>query len=177
MYKSSCGSPRTPGGPLSVAITDANAFQMPHKCVVCGTDASQLLSYTQDHLPLFGPGVGLMRTTQVSLPYCHEQGSAFQTRFRKLRIVQGVVFAILVIGAFTIFSEPVRLWFGWGAKPGVVSLVFGGVLFLFLGITIFCIKPFLYDAFITRFGNGMQIKSCSDVFIKNVIEANRAIAR
>ena len=38
-------------------------------CVVCGTDESELLKYTQAHLPLVGSGFGFMRTTEVALPY------------------------------------------------------------------------------------------------------------
>ena len=168
-------SPQTQWTPNSVVITDASAFQMPHKCVVCGTDVSSLFSYTQDHLPLIGPGFGLVSTTQVSLPYCEEHANAFQHRFRKLRIAQGIVFVMLVICAFTIFFEPVRLAFGWRPEPGPISYVFGGMLFLFLVVTIFCIKPFLYDVFIKRSGNRMRINSRSAVFIKNVIDANQTI--
>jgi len=174
MSDSPYSSPQT-GAPTSVVITDANVFQMPHKCAMCGADVSQLFTYTQDHLPLVGPGLGLMRTTQVAIPYCNEHASAFEKRFRKLRIAQGIVYGILVVCALTIFFEPVRLAFGWGPEPGPISYAFGGVLFLFLVITIFCIKPFLYDVFIKRSGNRIRINSRSGVFIRNVIEANQTI--
>jgi hypothetical protein len=177
MPESPYASPQTDDTPSSVIITDASKFRMPHNCVVCGTDVSPLFSYTQDHLPLVGPGIGLVRTTQVAIPYCAEHREAFQRRFRRLRIAQGVVYAVLVICGFTIFFEPVRLSFGWDPKPGLVSGVFGGVLFLFLLVTIFGIKPFLYDVFIKRSGNRIRIKSRSGVFIQRIIEANQAIVQ
>jgi hypothetical protein len=167
--------PYTFGAPRSVVITDATAFQMPHKCVVCGAGDSSLLTYTQDHLPLVGVGIGLIRTTQVSLPYCEEHAGAFQHRFRNLRIAQGIGYAILIVGALTSFSSPVRHMFGWAPEPGVVSGVFFGFVFLFLVATIFCIKPFLYDAYVKRSGNYLAIKSHSETFIKHVIEANQQI--
>ncbi len=177
MSESPYAPPQTDDTRRAVIVTDASAFQMPHKCVVCGTDVSALFSYTQDHLPLVGPGVGLVRTTQVAIPYCAEHRDAFQTRFRKLRIAQGAVYLVLLICAFTIFFEPARVSFGWGPTPGPVSGVFGGVLFLFLVITIFCIKPFLYDVFVKRSGNRLRITSRSNVFLRNVIEANQTITQ
>lgn len=177
MSESPYAPPQTGETPRPVVVTDASAFQMPYKCVVCGADVSELFSYTQDHLPLVGPGVGLVRTTQVAIPYCDEHRTTFQSRFRTLRIAQGAVYVVLLICAFTIFFEPVRVSFGWDPRPGVVSGVFGGVLFLFLVITIFCIKPYLYDVFIQRSGNHLRIKSRSTVFLRNVVEANKTIVK
>jgi hypothetical protein len=68
MSKSPGASPQVQGSRRSAVISDAQAFQMPYKCVVCGKDVSELLSYTQDHSPFIGPGFGLIRTTQVSVP-------------------------------------------------------------------------------------------------------------
>ncbi len=175
MPESPYSPPQTDPAPCSVVITDANAFQMPHKCVVCGTEVAKLFSYTQDHLPFIGSGAGFVRTTQVSIPYCDEHRQSFETRFRKLRIAQGFVYAILVVCVFTIFFPPVREWFGWGPEPGLVSGIFGGLLFLFLVITIFCIKPFLYDVFLKQSGNRLHIKGRPTGFITNVMAANRSI--
>ena len=170
-------SPQGDETPGSVTIIDINSFQMPHKCVVCGIEVPSLFSYVQDHMPVVLPGVGLVRTTEVSLPYCSEHQRDFQRRFRKLRIAQGVLYVILFVCAFTLLFEPVRLWFGWGPKPGIISGLFVGVVFLFLVITIFGIKPFLYDAFLKRSGDKIIIKSHSKTFIKNVIDANQSIVR
>lgn len=167
--------PEVSNVPRSVVITDAEAFQMPHKCVICGQEVSSLLSYTQDHVPIIVPGVAWVRTTEVSLPYCEDHADAFQQRFRTFRIFQGVVYVILLVAVFTIFFPPVRKLFGWGLDPGVVSNIVIIALFLCLVITIFCIKPFLYDAFISQSGNRLRIRSRSPIFIKNVIESNRSI--
>ncbi len=169
--------PHTFGAPRRVVITDAEAFQMPCKCVVCGSDEVSLLTYTQDHVPLIGPGIGLVRTTPVSLPYCAEHARAFRGRFRNLRVAQGVAGALLIAGWIVGCSKSFRAVLGWDPGPGLGDAMFCGSVFLFLAATVFLIKPFLYDAYFKRFGNRLAIKSHSEIFIKDVIEANRQIAR
>ena len=163
--------------PRTVEITDASVFRMPRKCVVCGTDMSTFYSYTQDHVPLVLPGVGMVRTTQVWLPYCEQHYTAFTKRFRRLRTVQRVAYVMFLVCTFTIFFEPVRKCFGWAPEPDLVSVLLGGMLFLLLVVTIFCIKPFLYDAFVKQSGHRLRITSRSTLFMRNIIEANERIVQ
>jgi hypothetical protein len=176
MLDSANSSPQSPGTRNSVTIIDANRLRMPHKCVVCDMDVSDLFSYTQDHLPIVGPGVGFVSTTQVWVPYCANHRDRFQSRFRKLRLWQGVAYGVIVVCLVTILFEPFRLRLGWAPQPGPVSWTFVGLLFAFLVMTIFCIKPFLYDVFVTRSGNQIRFKSKYRSFIKNIIEANPTVS-
>lgn len=160
----------------AVTITVPSAFQMPLRCVTCDAPVLTLFPYVQDHWPLIGPGVGLVRTTQVALPYCDRHRKAFEFRFRKLRKAQSIAYAVFLPCTFTIFFPPLRVVFGWPSEPGLASGAFGGILFLLLVVTIFCIKPFLYDAFIYSSRKRIRIKSKSHRFLNNVIECNKDIA-
>lgn len=148
---------------------------MPKRCLVCDCEVNKLYSYTQDHVPIVGPFFHAVRTTEVSLPYCDEHEQIFRRRFRRLRISQGLAFAVLGVSCATLINPEFRTWIGWNQEPGPIEGALCAVLFLYLVASIFCIKPFLYDAFIKRRGNRLTIKSGYPTFIRSVIEANRDI--
>ena len=163
------------GNLRKVVITDTNSFRMPHKCIVCGTDVSSLYAYTQDHTPIISPGLAIVRTTEVEVPYCKEHQHVFEKRFRTLHIVQNVLYIVLFIGAIALYSTPGRETLGLEPEWGMVEAIVGGGIFLLLAGTIFCVKPFLYDVFLTQSKKHLTIKSRSEIFIQNVIEANSTI--
>ncbi|RMG38665.1 MAG: hypothetical protein D6725_06765 [Planctomycetota bacterium] len=158
-----------------VTIRDAEAFRMPKRCVVCGEEPDELLSYTQDHLPLVAPGVAVIRTTEVAIPYCPEHRAAFQMRMRVLRCVQAVLYLVLAAWATTALVEPLRVALGWPPEPSESEMVCGVALLLVLFASIVGIKPLLYDVFIRRSGNRLFIKCRSREFIQAVVEHNSEI--
>jgi hypothetical protein len=161
--------PQTPPPPRSVTIHDRTRIVLPQICVLCGAKSDELVEYTQDSAPITLPGIGIVRTTRVTAPYCTGHAVAFRRRFTCLRWAQGVAYVatLAVIPGLPRFNRAFTL-------PVILKLLcmaVGIAAFLFLVATIFVVKPFLYDIFYTVSGNRVRVRA-SVPFLESLIALN-----
>jgi hypothetical protein len=163
-------APQTPGAPQTVTIRDRGRMVIPRVCVVCGVQSDEFVEYTQDHAPIILPGIGFVRTTQVTIPYCTSHAARFRERFSRLRWAQGVGYVITAAAGFLAIPRFNRL-IGLSVPATIACYVFAVGGFLFLIATIFVVKPYLYDVFYAASGNHLRVRAGLP-FLESLIAAN-----
>jgi hypothetical protein len=116
------------------------------------------------------PGVAIVRTAQVSAPYCAEHAARFRYKFKRLRTAQGIAYAITLMGGLPWvppFNHILNLPVPARIAAGILALA----AFFYLIASIFVIKPILYDAYFTQSGQRLHIKA-GRPFLESVITAN-----
>jgi hypothetical protein len=167
-------SPRQVSSNRCVTIADRSRFVMPAVCAACGSAGAQPIHYTQDHIPIVLPGMGFVRTTQVAIPYCDSHAHEFQARFSRLRLAQGIAYALaLAFGCLVIFPPDLRGLLLLAPQPSWIEYALTAIVFLFLVATIFLVKPFMYDVFIAISGNQLRMKGGCPGFMDSVVVANQ----
>jgi hypothetical protein len=71
-----------------------------------------------------------------------------------------------------VWFPPVRNAIGFPEKPAVWEFAAVGALFLCLVLSIFAVKPFLYDVFAVAKGNEIRIRGGHPQFQQGLIDAN-----
>ncbi len=132
-------------------------------------------------LPLVGPGVGLVRTTQVSDPILCRTSRRIPNTFDESNAN--------CAGEGRLSGPPdLRFHHLLRARSGIVRLgSHTRTCFRCVWPQVSCscssLSPFsasnrsLYDVFVKRSGNRLRITSRSNVFLRNVIEANQTITQ
>ena len=166
-------SPQSTAKSRCVRIVDRTRLVIPHVCVACGDYDATLLEYTQDHVPLVLPGIGIVWTTDVTIPYCAIHARRFQSRFSRLRIAQLVAYILAIVAGSLIFIPGIRDLLQLPHAPTTLEFFLTGGAFLFLIVSIFLLKPFLYDVFIAVSGNRVCFKGGVAAFRENLTIANR----
>jgi hypothetical protein len=163
-------APQSTGPLRSVVVYDRARLVMPRACVSCGATSDEFVQYTQDSTPIILPGIGLLQSTKVAAPYCAGHAADFRSRFIRLRWAQGLAYFVAILALIAAAPQSRQLI----ALPEMARLagyVVGFGAFLFLVVSIFLIKPFLYDVFLTISGTQMRIRGAHP-FLEQLIAAN-----
>jgi len=89
-----------------------------------------------------------------------------------LRIAQTLAYILAVAVGFTTFFPPVRQALSLPNDPSTAEYVLLCLTFAFLVLSIFAIKPFLYDVFVNIRGNEISFLGGGPVFRESLIAAN-----
>ena len=152
---------------------------LPMVCVACGTTATEVVEYSQDNIPIIGPGIGYISWREVIMPYCADHAKRFKSRFQLLRFGQ----AFLFIAGFICICFPLlnnsrnfRYFFHVPMSEQVeFALGLLGLSLIVLSAFSFLVKPFLYDVRVSKNDSGIVIKAKNAVFIDAVIEASNML--
>lgn len=159
--------------PQKIVIVDGNRLILPNSCAACGSPTSTRLRYEQDHDPIVLPGVAFLTTTHLSLPYCESHKLRFRRRFLYLRVAQTIGYVLLVVGGMAIFFPPARQFLKLPIGPSVAELASLGVVTAFLVLSIFAIKPLLYDVFVNVSGSKISFRGGDPKFRESLITENQ----
>jgi hypothetical protein len=162
---------QTAGPPQTVTIRDRTRLVLPRVCVVCGAPSDELVQYTQDSAPIILPGIGFVRTAQVSVPYCSGHAAAFRQRFINLRRLQTAAYFIMLIAILAVMP-PLNRMIDLPPAMRLACYATAAGCFLFLIATIFVVKPRLYDAFYAISGGRVRIKA-SLPFLESLSALNK----
>jgi hypothetical protein len=143
---------------------------MPNVCAACGAPSDQLVAYTQDNAPIVLPGIGVIRTMPVAVPYCVAHAADFRRRFKRLRWAQFMGY-IVALAAGLAVAPRVNL-FSFAPQLRIAAFVVLAVSFVFLVISLFVIKPLQYDVYFSTDGNRLKVRG-NFAFLERVIESNR----
>ena len=163
-------APQSTGPLRGVIVHDRSRLVMPRACVSCGTTSDEFVQYTQDSTPIILPGIGLLQSTKVAAPYCAGHAADFRARFHRLRWAQGLAYFAMLL-ALIPTVPPSRELIALPAMARLACYVVWIGAFLFLVVSIFLIKPFLYDVVYTVSGKQMQIRGAHP-FLEQLIAAN-----
>jgi hypothetical protein len=158
--------------PDPVTIAYGDRLVMPRVCVACGATCEVAKEYTQDHLPITLPGIAFLTSTNLTLPYCALHERRFRRRFFWLRLSQAVGYVLAISLGMVVLYPQVRPTLGFPVDASVVEYVLAGGAFAYLVLSIFVIKPFLYDVFVVV-GNGtITFRGGAPLFRERLIAAN-----
>lgn len=150
---------------------------VPKLCVACGGAANGHLAYSQDDLPIVGPGVGGVSWHEVAFPYCEKHARRFRWRFRVLGVFQAVTFVSGLFACCAVAAagnKDLVSILNW-RMPDVVRTILSttGLALISTSATSFLVKPFLYDAKVKVDRERVTFKARSQGFIEELKRTNQ----
>jgi hypothetical protein len=172
-YKSPAQVSET-GSPDSVLIRAMGEIAIPQRCVVCDSEHVVLTRQTQDRLPLPMPGFVVVRSIDLTLPYCEAHIGDLAYRTKRLGHIQlaaagGLVIPAVIAGPLLPAIAPKLELFG--IVTAAILMTVSALVFL----ATLVVKPsYLYDVRVTQERDGIRFISRYATFLQRLAEANSA---
>jgi hypothetical protein len=151
----------------TLQILDPQAFVLPYKCVVCLEAEITWVTYHQYNAPVITPIVGVARfVANVSLPYCKRHAARLRNRLFWLRASQILTISLVFGGGF------VATRVGMSDKYLWVLPAIGVPALLWLVVSLYAIRPRIYDASYSFTSEYTYLHSKAAAFLDAVMEEN-----